>query len=169
MANLKTNYKDRLLDTSVNTERKFNLVGSDGNVIASGVSLRDITQYSQAGDTFGAADINKITAKINEQNNNLTQQKADSVAFPNYNNTIAEITTKNASYAATENCWVIGSMVGELSGAAAIIVDDVTVQLYGNAKDSSSSSSVVAFPVKKGSVVKTRAYGTYALKIYGMQ
>ena len=71
MADLKTNYKDRLLDTSVNTERKFNLVDSGGNVIASGVSLRDITQYSQEGDTFGAADINKITATINEQNNNL--------------------------------------------------------------------------------------------------
>ena len=71
MANLKTNYKDRLLNASVNTERKFNLVDSGGNVIASGVSLRDITQYSQTGDTFGAADINKITAKINEQNNNL--------------------------------------------------------------------------------------------------
>lgn len=71
MADLKTNYKDRLLDTSVNTERKFNLVDSDGNIIASGVSLRDITQYSQTGDTFGAADINKITAKINEQNKKI--------------------------------------------------------------------------------------------------
>lgn len=73
MDELRTDYKDRLLDTSVNTERKFNLVDQDGNVIASGVSLRDITQYSQAGDTFGAADINKITEKINEQNSNLTQ------------------------------------------------------------------------------------------------
>lgn len=71
MADLKTNYKDRLLDTSVNTERKFNLVDSNENIIASGVSLRDITKYSQEGDTFGAADINKITATINEQNNNL--------------------------------------------------------------------------------------------------
>lgn len=59
-------------------------------------------------------------------------------------------------------------MVGASSGAAAIIVDDVIVQLYGNFVDSSNSSSVVAFPVKKGSVVKTRAYGTYVLKVYGM-
>lgn len=69
MASLKTDYKDQLLDTSVNTERKYNLVDSDGNVVQSGVFLRDITQYSQTGDTFGAADINKITAKINEQVN----------------------------------------------------------------------------------------------------
>lgn len=71
MADLKTDYKDQLLDTSVNTERKFNLVDSGGNVIASGVTLRDITQYSQAGDTFGAADVNKITTEINGINTNL--------------------------------------------------------------------------------------------------
>lgn len=72
MDELRTDYKDQLLDTSVNTERKYDLVDSDGNVVQSGVFLRDITQYSQTGDTFGAADINKITAKINEQNNNLS-------------------------------------------------------------------------------------------------
>lgn len=77
MADLKTDYKDQLLDTSVNTERKFNLVDSGGNVIASGVTLRDITQYSQAGDTFGAADVNKITTEINGINTNLTAVKYD--------------------------------------------------------------------------------------------
>ena len=67
MADLKTNYKDDVLDTSKNTKRKYNTIqNSDGTI-----SLEDVTEYTQKGDDFGAADINATNAKVNEVNTNL--------------------------------------------------------------------------------------------------
>lgn len=68
MADLKTTYKDDLLDTSVNEKRKYNMIqNADGTV-----SFEDVTTYSQIGDSFGAADINATNKKVNEVNSNLT-------------------------------------------------------------------------------------------------
>lgn len=63
---LKTDYKDDVLDTSVNMVRKFNLVDTEGNIVMENVSLQDITEYSQTGDSFGAGDINQITKQVND-------------------------------------------------------------------------------------------------------
>ena len=68
MADLKTTYKDDLLDTSVNEKRKYNMIqNADGTV-----SFEDVTTYSQIGDSFGAVDINATNEKVNEVNSNLT-------------------------------------------------------------------------------------------------
>lgn len=53
-------YKDDILDTSVNTRRKYNMIqNADGTV-----SFEDATVYSQVGDTFGAADVNAIQGRM---------------------------------------------------------------------------------------------------------
>ena len=71
MADLKTNYKDDVLDTSKNEKRKFRMIQNDDGT----VSFDDATEYTQQGDAFGAADINATNAKINEQNQSLTNIK----------------------------------------------------------------------------------------------
>ena len=68
MADLKTNYKDDVLDTSKNEKRKFRMIQNDDGT----VSFEDATEYTQQGDAFGAADINATNAKINEQSQSLT-------------------------------------------------------------------------------------------------
>ena len=74
MADLKTTYKDDLLDTSVNEKRKYNMIqNADGTV-----SFEDVTTYSQIGDSFGAADINATNNKVNEVNSNLSANIIDS-------------------------------------------------------------------------------------------
>ena len=58
---LRTDYKDDILDTSVNEKRKYNLItNSDGTV-----SLEDVTEYSQVGDSFGGADISRTNEEVN--------------------------------------------------------------------------------------------------------
>lgn len=75
MSDLKTTYKDDLLDTSVNEKRKYNMIqNSDGTV-----SFEDVTTYSQIGDSFGAADINATNKKVNEVNSNLNGFSFDTV------------------------------------------------------------------------------------------
>lgn len=60
MADLRTDYKDDVLDTEINEERKYEMIeNSDGTV-----SLKDVTEYLQLGDIFGAEILNQIVAKI---------------------------------------------------------------------------------------------------------
>lgn len=63
MENLKEDYKDDILDFTINQNRKYRMISnSDGTV-----SFEDVTQYEQFGDTFGASDVNAITRKVNKQ------------------------------------------------------------------------------------------------------
>lgn len=65
MSDLKTDYKDDVLDVSANVKRIFNLVDQDGKIVVANVSIQDITKYTQEGDTFGAADINATNEAVN--------------------------------------------------------------------------------------------------------
>lgn len=58
---LRTDYKDDVLNASVNTQRKYQMItNADGTV-----SFVDVTSYSQVGDTYGSAEINKTNEKVN--------------------------------------------------------------------------------------------------------
>ena len=58
---LKENYKDDILDVSVNTKRKYRMTeNQDGTV-----SFDDETVYTQEGDSFGASDMNATNGKVN--------------------------------------------------------------------------------------------------------
>lgn len=59
---LKTDYKNDVLDTSVNDNRKYEMTNnSDGTI-----SLTDVTVYSQEGSLLGANDINATNERVNQ-------------------------------------------------------------------------------------------------------
>lgn len=59
---LRTDYRNDVIDVSVNERRKYRLFyNQDGTV-----SLEDATQYTQTGSVFGAGDINATNEKVNE-------------------------------------------------------------------------------------------------------
>ena len=61
MADLPTNLKDDILDSSVNTRRKYNMIENpDGTV-----EFEDVTEYSQVGDEYGAGLINETNKQVN--------------------------------------------------------------------------------------------------------
>lgn len=60
MANLKTDYKDDILDSTQNIRRKFRMITNDDGTY----SFEDVTDYLQNGDSFGALDLNSITNAI---------------------------------------------------------------------------------------------------------
>lgn len=73
MATLKTDYKNDIYDG----EKQYEIrEGSDGKS-----TITDVTQYTTEGDTFGAEDINKTNAQVNENTDGL---KAVSDDFYNY-------------------------------------------------------------------------------------
>lgn len=59
--NLRTNYTDDVLDTSVNTSRKYEVVNNSDDT----VSFVDRTTYVSEGDYFGAQDINATNDMVN--------------------------------------------------------------------------------------------------------
>lgn len=61
---LKTDYKDDILNTDVNVNRKFNIVRSNGTLVEQNVELRETTVFEQEGDSFGAKDINETNEAI---------------------------------------------------------------------------------------------------------
>lgn len=61
---LKTDYKDDILNTDVNVNRKFNIVRSNGTLVEQNVELRETTAFKQVGDSFGAKDINETNEAI---------------------------------------------------------------------------------------------------------
>lgn len=60
-ANLPVNFKDDILKENMNGKRRFNMIqNSDGTV-----SFEDVTDYTQVGSTFGAAQINATNEAVN--------------------------------------------------------------------------------------------------------
>lgn len=59
--NLPTDFKDDILNTDVNIDRKYHqMYNSDDSV-----SMSDVTSYLQRGTVFGAAEVNQIHSAIN--------------------------------------------------------------------------------------------------------
>ncbi len=60
-ATLPTNYKDDIMASSMAGKRRYNLIqNSDGTV-----SLEDVTNYTQVGSNFGAAQMNQTNTAVN--------------------------------------------------------------------------------------------------------
>jgi len=71
---LPTNFKDDVLDTSMNDKRVYNIRNkTDGSLVESNVTLEDVTVYSQNGTPFGANVINEVNQNINTLNVNLNE------------------------------------------------------------------------------------------------
>ena len=68
---LRTDYTNDILDTSKNTERKYNIKNSNGTIVEENVTFEDVTEYSQEGSRFGATDINVTNEEVNKLNQNL--------------------------------------------------------------------------------------------------
>lgn len=61
MADLRTDYKDDLLNAEANELRKYQMIQNDDGT----VSFVDVTVYLQVGDSFGAKNINELSIETN--------------------------------------------------------------------------------------------------------
>ena len=68
---LSTDFKDDVLDTVANENRKYQMTyNTDGTV-----SFTDVTKYSQNGSLFGAKEVNEEREVINQLNKSLSNIK----------------------------------------------------------------------------------------------
>lgn len=64
MSELRTDFKDDVLDVTQNERRKYNVIHNEDGTI----SLEDATVYLQQGDSFGANDLNEMNRMANQMN-----------------------------------------------------------------------------------------------------
>lgn len=64
MSELRTDFKDDVLDVTQNEKRKYRVIHNDDGTI----SLEDATVYLQQGDSFGANDLNEMNRMANQMN-----------------------------------------------------------------------------------------------------
>lgn len=120
--------------------------------------IENYGDYSADAKTVGE-EFEKVNASLNN-------------CFPDFSNVIDSktLTTGGASYIATQNCYVCGTIKSTSAGHAILYVDDVAVA--NNVKIGSSGiESRILIPVAKGSTVSTRAGSeyTYNLIVYGIK
>ncbi len=65
---LKTDYKNDILNVSVNTDRRFQQVDNGDGTL----SFVDVTTYQTVGDVFGASDINSTNAQVNSNSSSIS-------------------------------------------------------------------------------------------------
>ena len=101
------------------------------------------------------------------QKNPLSEDIISNVKFIDTNRRLATITTYDATYLATEDCWCVYCVrVSAVGYAARVNLNGVTIVSINSTTDTSG-----AFPVKKGQTVTTRDKdtGVYDISIYAMQ
>lgn len=59
---LPTTFKDDIVSSSMNGRRRYNMIQNDDGT----VSFEDVTEYTQTGSNFGAAQINATNGAVNE-------------------------------------------------------------------------------------------------------
>lgn len=77
MADLRTDYKDDILDLTQNTQRKYRMITNDDGTI----SFEDVTVYSQIGDSFGAAELNTIAEVVNNGGTVMYNEEDDHMYY----------------------------------------------------------------------------------------
>lgn len=166
MADLKTNYKDDVLDTSKNEKRKFRMIQNDDGT----VSFDDATEYTQQGDAFGAADINATNAKINEQSQSLTNKIPDYAHF----DTLGTPTTGYATYNISKDGFFQlrgATLTTSASIFYRIRINNVIIEEGFTVNMRYGYYTSPLFPVLKGDVVKVEvdtsvAGVNYEAKLY---
>ena len=133
---LPTNYKDDIMASSMAGKRRYNLIqNSDGTV-----SLEDVTNYTQVGSNFGAAQMNQTNTAVNNS--------ADASKIIN---SLSDVAANTQS--------------GMIAGALAVreLNSKITESGIGNGKWNSLTKEVV-YKKKNGIVfVKGESFGTVSV------
>jgi len=144
---LKTDYKDDIPKT---TQRKYEMINNDDGT----VSLKDVTEYTQVGDTFGAGDINKTNKAINDLLGGTTYATVEQL---------------------TSDRWINGKpiytstiTVGRLSNGGSVLINLASLRIDLCMFDTGNSavlmSDGVYVPIQQGTTTNTNT-GTYLTEV----
>jgi hypothetical protein len=127
--------------------------------------------------TISVEDLKKLIAEeVEEKTASLQERIAyleeNSIKYPDYSRVLTTITTQDASWTATEDCVLTGSLKVLDYITSFVYVDGLELGALCNQSSSSSSytRTSVYFYIKKGSVITTRSDGgTYDLTVYALK
>ena len=140
---LSTDYKDDVLASAMDGKRRYNMIqNSDGTV-----SFEDVTDYTQVGSTFGAAQINATNEAVNNA--------ADASKI------IDSLETIKAN---TQSGYIAGALaVKELNSNLGNFEIKNVLYLNGNV------TGTVPSGYKKSYFIPYRVSGKYSAKVNGVE
>lgn len=144
---LKENYKDDILDTSQNTKRKYDMIENPDGTI----SLDDVTEYLQEGDSFGADDINGINHTINNLDICETYTSGENTLVASIDNYVAQANMSDKSQRriviiCNISRWIVDiTRDGDNYTGIAIRTDTTTNSRWTFSKQGSSTTTVDPF------------------------
>lgn len=149
---LKENYKDDILDVSVNTKRKYRMTeNADGTV-----SLEDETVYTQEGDSFGASDMNATNGKVNTLETDIGEINDNLSGFKFYptGTELVALVSDDSYYTDANGKYVLAdSPTGES------LIDNVTYKSLASTEDTrgevgaDSATPFSSIKMEKGDVL----------------
>lgn len=170
MSDLRTDFKDDVLNITTNEKRKYRMINNaDGTV-----SFEDVTDYVQQGDTFGATEVNQITEKVNscltrqDVVDNLESTSTDLPLSANRGRELKEMLppiptegrtriadniSNGYEWIATDNGWVNITATSTGSGYVVLRIynGDVMVNAGSVSQNTSSQyADMISLPIKKG-------------------
>lgn len=185
---LPVNFKDDILGASMNGKRRYQLISnSDGTY-----SLEDVTEYTQEGSNFGAAQINATNTAVNEkvdtenvidslsgiaQNTSsgkvagalaLSEMNKVAMRLPDYSTLTSSEWNGRKSYTATEDCWVVCFRMRSTTGGYGGELKINNVYLFNGSGSSAANYQSVVFPMKKGDTLTSNQYFAGTIQIVGL-
>lgn len=162
---LRTDYTNDILDTSKNTERKYNIKNSNGTIVEENVTFEDVTEYEQEGSRFGASDINATNIEVNKLNQILTDLLSNVILPIDTSRKI--YSNNNLTYTATENCWVEAQVLAQTPHTLAYArVDNITFLATAASTSNVAVYNKGCFYVRKGQTVNFNGLSGY-YNVYG--
>lgn len=149
---LPTNYKDDILNTSVEGMRRYQMIYNPDNT----VSFKDVTPYDQTGSDFGAGDINLTNQAVN--------QSADAGKIIDDPDT-AEATTEEGYIAGVQ---LFNHVNDSLGGITQFVVDESTGKITGYKTEIGGADTVFPFssgtPRKHPEILTKNNYQNVSIK-----
>lgn len=119
---LKTDYKDDVLNTELNTKRKYRMIYNDDDT----VSFEDVTQYLQTGTMYSSEDVNEE----NTETNAIRDLVGDGTLETTAKNLVGGVNELNSNFADRFNTFtLIGSHanLNNADGNAGVWEDYITL------------------------------------------
>lgn len=137
---LSTDFKDDILNESVNEKRKYNMITNDDGT----VSFEDVTEYSQTGSSFGANEVNEEREAINSATQIIGDEDISDIGDGTVTGAIAELndtfTTRIGNVGISAGTTVV-SLSADIIYRRVVTLSDIN-DIFG-VSDSSNNNTAV--------------------------
>lgn len=168
MATLPTNFKDDILDTSVNTRRRYRMYeNTDGTI-----ELEDVTEYSQVGDEFSAGQINATNTEVNKKfDKNMIVRDLNTINAITKEGYVPDALALKEVNDSLNDCKFIFEVLGygnQSSYSCSVALSNMGFGVFGNAyRNTYTTPNITGFPRLSATMPQETSGGSIKIDFIG--